>query len=130
MGCGGVEINMGGRRLLAVAGVLAVVALAGCGDQPPSEGSSPSAPTKTTSPVPLPSPSSTEGDPSGALVGVAEEGVEAGCWLLDGFLLLGGNEDLISSGREIRVTGQVQKDVATTCQQGIPYRVETVEPAS
>lgn len=80
----------------------------------------------TDSLLPTPEPSKPSG--AGELVGIPEPGVESGCWLLDGYLLLGGDDELLSSGRPVRVVGKVERDVATTCQQGIPYRVESVEP--
>lgn len=109
--------------------MVAVLALAGCGNQTGDNGTgrTTTGTTPTSSPVPSsPAPKSPTFAEPAELVGVAEAGVEAGCWLLDGFLLLGGDEELISSGQEIRVTGHIEKGVATTCQQGIPYRVENV----
>jgi len=119
-------------RLYVLALVCALMVLGGCGGQSDDDGllASPSpSPTEPASSAPTepsePQPPTSE---PGTLVGIPEQGVEAGCWLLKGFLLLGGDEDLISSGQEIRVTGQVAKDVVTTCQQGIPYRVDSATP--
>lgn len=84
-------------------------------------------------PVPpsKPGKSSPPGVPSGrlTLTGTAEPGVEAGCFLLQGYLLVGAARDLLHAGQRIRVTGRVRPDLVTTCQQGIPFLVDTVEPA-
>ncbi|TDE10924.1 hypothetical protein E1269_10605 [Jiangella asiatica] len=64
----------------------------------------------------------------GELTGVPERGVESGCWLLDGYLLLGADETLLASGQPLRITGHVEHDVLTTCQQGTPFRVENAVP--
>jgi hypothetical protein len=63
------------------------------------------------------------------LTGVPTAGVEARCWLLDGYLLLDVPAELIGTGRPITVTGRVEQDLMTTCQQGIPLRVESAEAA-
>ena len=63
------------------------------------------------------------------LTGVPEPAVEAGGLLLDGYLLIGGPRDLLSSGQRVRVTGRVQPDLLTIWQQGTPLVVETAEPA-
>ncbi|MGH8775979.1 MAG: hypothetical protein ACRDWI_12675 [Jiangellaceae bacterium] len=63
------------------------------------------------------------------LTGVPTEGVESGCLLLSGHLLLGGPRDLLASGQRVRVTGRVEPNVMSTCQQGIPFVVDSAEPA-
>jgi hypothetical protein len=63
------------------------------------------------------------------LTGTAYPGVESGCLLLHGYLLVGGPRDLLAGGQPVRVTGRVQPDLVTTCQQGIPLLVESAEPA-
>ncbi len=63
------------------------------------------------------------------LVGTPEPGVEAGCLILDGYLLLGGPRELLESGREVRVSGRAEPGAVTTCQQGTPFQVESAEPA-
>lgn len=50
--------------------------------------------------------------------------------MLDGYLLMGGDRDLLLSGQELRITGIIEKDVMTTCQQGTPFRVESATPAN
>lgn len=129
-------------RTVRVVAVLAALLPGGCADDsdPPDDAptsvptspSDPSQPPDATDPTdPFETPEPTEPEPGtpGAreLVGVPEPGVEAGCWLLDGHLLLGVDDELVSSGQRIRVTGIVERNMATTCQQGIPFRVETAE---
>jgi hypothetical protein len=65
------------------------------------------------------------------LRGTATAGVEANCILLtadDGksYLLIGGDREVIMSGARIEVAGKVMPDLMTTCQQGIPFTVDTV----
>jgi hypothetical protein len=84
-------------------------------------------------PVPpsTPATSGVPGVPSGrlTLTGTVEPGVESGCFLLQGYLLVGGPRDRLKPDQRIRVTGRVQRDLVTYCQQGIPFLVEAVEPA-
>jgi len=63
------------------------------------------------------------------LTGVVQPGVEAGCLLLQEYQLVGGPRELFGAGGPVRVTGRVQPDLMTVCQQGIPLVVETAEPA-
>ncbi len=81
-------------------------------------------PEPTPSDTPVPQPTTTPG--SVQLTGFPVPGVESGCWLLDGYLLMGGDQELIASGREVQVTGEAQPGVMTTCQQGTPLRVDSV----
>jgi hypothetical protein len=139
--------------------VLVGGALGGCagtGTTPPAD--EPGGPSVTSS-AGQPSPSASEGlptpTPSGAvptdpaqpappvptggstdkpsapmtLTGTVQAGVEPNCVLLDGYLLLGGPREQLRSGSRVTVTGRVQKDVMTTCQQGTPFMVETAKPA-
>lgn len=63
------------------------------------------------------------------LTGVPRPGVESGCWMLDGYLLIGVPGDLLGADLTITVTGRVQDDLMTTCQQGTPLVVDTAAPA-
>lgn len=108
------------------AAAVGVLLAAGCGDEPRTSGDDPATTVSPTAEIPTATPT-TLPDP-GELTGVPERGVEAGCWLLDGYLLLGGDETLLASGQQLRVTGHIARDVLTTCQQGTPFQVETVEP--
>jgi hypothetical protein len=97
-------------------------------ESPPPSGSSPS---PTVSPPPIP----TTKPPSGGATfrGQVEEGVEAGCLMLNVngkiYQLLGGDRTMLRPGRRVEVTGAVQPDLATTCQQGIPLVVREVRAA-
>ena len=63
------------------------------------------------------------------LTGTVAPGVEAGCLLLDNYLLLGGARDVVYPGARVTVTGRVRSGLMTICQQGTPFVVETAEPA-
>lgn len=91
----------------------------------------PAEPPPSTVPVPTRTPKTpggpTKPPPVGAatLTGTVESGVEPGCLLLDGYLLVGGPRDVLTAGASVIVTGKIQPDMMTTCQQGIPFVVET-----
>ena len=119
----------------ALSAVIAVVVmlLTGCGDdaQEPGGGHTAIPPTADVTTAP-PSDEPTTAPPTIGLIelrGVPEPGVESGCWLLDDYLLLGGDEDLLSSGQPLIITGRVERGVMTTCQQGTAFRVENAVPA-
>ncbi|MFV2017141.1 hypothetical protein [Micromonospora sp. LOL_023] len=105
----------------------------------PSGGSAmtPTPPAQTPGPpedLPSVPPGGTPGGPGTSsrpmtLSGTVQAGVENNCFLLDGYLLLGGSPDLVRAGARVTVTGHVQADLMTTCQQGIPFKVQRVEPA-
>ncbi len=89
----------------------------------------PSDPVDPTAPV-TPQPGKTRGGlpkPTATaemtLTGRIESGVEPGCLLLDGYLLLGGPRDVLTAGASVTVTGQPAPDMLTTCQQGTPFQV-------
>ncbi|MEE6256984.1 hypothetical protein [Plantactinospora sonchi] len=136
-------------RTLRIAAVVLVagLALAACdGSTPPDqpEGTqmtSPAQPEPTGAApgpagpgVPSGPPSTSTGPTRGVppsagsaitLTGVVREGVEHGCYLLDNYLLVGGPREVITAGGRVTVTGRVQADLMTTCQQGVPFMVET-----
>ena len=64
------------------------------------------------------------------LTGQIVEGVEAGCRLLDDYLLLPGpgvSRDEIRAGLTVTVrVGKAQPGMMTTCQQGTPFIVTEV----
>ncbi|WP_281900501.1 hypothetical protein [Micromonospora humidisoli] len=66
-----------------------------------------------------PGPGATE------LTGTVEAGVEPGCLLLDGHQLVGGPTDVLVKGARVTVTGRAQPDLMSTCQQGVPFLVES-----
>ena len=68
-------------------------------------------------------------DETVTLTGLPVPAVEAGGWLLDGYLLIGGPRELLGAGEPVRVTGRVHRDLATIWQQGTPFVVESAEPA-
>ena len=61
------------------------------------------------------------------LTGTVSSGVEPGCLLLDGYLLLGGPTDVLKSGARVTVTGKAEPGMMTTCQQGTPFVVESAK---
>ncbi|MCX4386672.1 hypothetical protein OG777_06985 [Micromonospora peucetia] len=139
---------------LAVSALAVCVALSACGGQdgigdtptptptgaqpvtsPPSPDPSvpptPSDPVDPTGPA-LPPPPKGSGGPTTSppaggttLTGTVTSGVEPNCLLLDNYLLVGGPRDVLTSGAKVTVTGRVQRDLLTTCQQGTPFLVET-----
>jgi hypothetical protein len=68
------------------------------------------------------------------LTGSVVEGVENGCLLLDAggdgsYLLVGGPREVMHPGAALVVTGHLDPDMVTTCQQGIPLVVTDAQPA-
>jgi hypothetical protein len=88
-------------------------------------GPTPRDPTGTPRLTRSPRPSLTSS--STTLIGTITEGVESGCLLLSGYLLVGGPRDVLTTGQAVRVTGHEEPRLQTTCQQGIPFVVETAE---
>lgn len=119
-------------RWLIVASLSALLA-AGCGQQPagPADPSpSPEAPVTSEYPEDVSaSPSSRAPAAPIRVTGVVTPGVEANCLLLEGYLLIGGDPEVLRLGATVTVTGRVDRDVLTTCQQGTPLLVATAEPA-
>ncbi|MEH0841862.1 hypothetical protein V6U81_05620 [Micromonospora sp. CPCC 205711] len=74
-------------------------------------------------------PSRPPGPGATTLTGTVQPGVEPNCLLLDGYQLIGGPRDVLSPGARVSVTGQAQPDMMTTCQQGIPFVVESARRA-
>ena len=101
---------------------------------PPANSTAPASPTRpvpgspTKSPrIPTPGQSASAG--ALTVTGVIAAGVEPNCLLLDGYLLVDGPRELLRSGARVSVTGRVQPDLMTTCQQGTPFVVESAKPA-
>jgi hypothetical protein len=108
---------------LLLAGLL-VAACAGPGDDGAGTGQGPAttiSPTSTTGPPP------TAGEVT--VTGAVAEGVEPGCLLLDGYLLVGGDRSKLQPGARVAVTGRVDRSLLSTCQQGVPLVVASIEPA-
>jgi len=59
------------------------------------------------------------------VTGTVAYGVEPNCVLLNGYLLLGGPRELFTPGALVTVTGRVDIDMLTTCQQGTPLVVQS-----
>ncbi|WP_431904241.1 hypothetical protein [Micromonospora carbonacea] len=100
-------------------------------DTPSADPADPVAPSGSTPPgrpslPPKPGgPSVPPGVGATTLTGTVEAGVEPGCRLLDGYQLVGGPADVLAAGAKVEVTGRAQPDLLTTCQQGIPFVVES-----
>jgi hypothetical protein len=115
--------------LLLVGLLAAACAEAGGGDAGAGQGAT-TAPTTapaTTGPVPTTEPAPPAGEVT--VTGTVSEGVEPGCLLLDGYLLVGGDRDQLRPGARVAVTGRVDRGLLSTCQQGVPLVVASVEPA-
>ena len=121
------------KLLRAVAGLLLagllVVACADPGDDGTGTGQGPATtpPTPTTEPPPTTGPPPTAGEVT--VTGTVGAGVEPGCLLLDGYLLVGGDRSKLQPGARVAVTGRVDRSLLSTCQQGIPLVVASIEPA-
>ncbi|GIF73715.1 hypothetical protein Asi02nite_32330 [Asanoa siamensis] len=134
-----------------------VVALAGCsasreGGGPAPSPASPSAPVSTPSVAPpagpspslsiapppptgrVPSPRPASPRPSGAksprvvnVTGTVTAGVEPGCLLLDGYLLVNAPTSLVYEGVRVKATLEVRTDLVTTCMQGTPAMITSAQ---
>lgn len=111
-----------------VAALCCLVLLAGCGQQ-----ADPNSPGPQPPPSSAPSTSEPVESPAGGtmtLRGKVEQGVEAGCMVLhtdDGdYLLFGAPATKAQAGAEVEVTGRIATDVASICQQGEPFVVESI----
>ncbi|MDG4793302.1 hypothetical protein [Micromonospora sp. WMMD1082] len=137
---------------IAATALIVCTALVACGGQDAGDGPAPPTPTGASPVTELPTPDPTGSAPppsdpvdptapasppgkrpSGeprptatselTLTGRIESGVEPGCLLLDGYLLLGGPRDVLTAGASVTVTGRPAPDMLTTCQQGTPFQV-------
>jgi hypothetical protein len=111
--------------------LLVALALAGCANSGESAG----APAPSFSSAPAPASSSAPASPEESagstktLTGTITAGVEPGCLLLDGHLLIVSDPKLKSAakaGATVTVTGQVQPGMMSTCQQGTPLIVTSL----
>ncbi|GAA0383684.1 MULTISPECIES: hypothetical protein [Micromonospora] len=141
---------------IAAAALIVCTALVACAGQDAGDGSA--APTGAPSVTDLPTPDPTGAvpppvdpvDPTApltkpgkqpggqpqptstsemTLTGRVESGVEPGCLLLDGYLLLGGPREVLTAGASVTVTGRPAPGLMTTCQQGTPFQVASAKRA-
>ena len=127
------------RLLPLLAGLLAGLLAAGCGDPGDGDdGAGQGAPTTTapatTTTVPGKRTEPTRTGGPVTVVGTVAEGVEPGCLLLQAeaggsFLLVGGERAELRPGRRVAVTGRVDRSLLSTCQQGEPLVVASIAAA-
>jgi Protein of unknown function (DUF5818) len=119
---------------LLLAGLLLVACAGSGGDGGGSAQGDPTTAAPTTPPGG--SPATGPVAPSGqvTLTGTVRAGVEPDCLLLEAenggrYLLVGGERAELRPGARVAVTGRVDPDLLSTCQQGQPLVVAAVEPA-
>jgi hypothetical protein len=93
------------------------------------------APTATAPPTDAPTDPTPTGKPGTTTVtGVVSQGVEPGCVVLDAggeqLLLVGAERGSTPDGARVTVTGTRTPGLVSTCQQGTPFEVASVEPAA
>ncbi|MGA8044708.1 MAG: hypothetical protein WCA30_00420 [Dermatophilaceae bacterium] len=132
-------------HLASIAGLAVVVAACGTATEPPGEAASTPAvtsesPTRTAAPSQTPTgPIATIPPGSGSLervtvTGLLEEGVESGCVVItddqSGQVYTVTGTDLPERlGERVTVTGTVDPDMVSYCQQGAILLVDEVTPA-
>jgi hypothetical protein len=126
------------RPRLPLAGLLLAGLLLTACAEPDRDDSGPAQGGATTVPTTLPGnpPATRPTQPGGqvTVTGGVREGVEPGCLLLDAeeggrrYLLVGGERAELQAGARVKVTGRVEPDLVSTCQQGEPLVVATIEP--
>jgi hypothetical protein len=122
------------RRLAGclLAGLLVAACADSGGDGGAGQGGATTVPATapTTAPGGRTEPTRTGGPVT--VTGTVTEGVEPGCLLLkatDGgqYLLVGGDRAELRPGRRLAVTGRVDRGLLSTCQQGEPLVVASIE---
>jgi hypothetical protein len=112
------------RRLAVL--VVSVGALTACANQPAtSVGEQPAASPSFS--IPAEESPSVEAK---TLTGTIKAGVEPGCLLLDNHLLIIKDQTMkaqAKAGAKVTVTGQVQEDMMSTCMQGTPFLVTSLQ---
>ena len=89
----------------------------------------------TTVPTTLPGKGTEPTPPAGevTVTGTVVEGVEPNCLLLSGggrtYLLVGGDRAELRAGARVTVTGRADRGLLSTCQQGEPLVVASIEAA-
>jgi hypothetical protein len=140
------------RFTLAVASLAGLAALTACagpsGNVPEGGATTTSGAAVTSSPAPEPTPTAGSSVPASnpppeitpsattdpatgevTVTGTVEAGVEPGCLLLEGYLLMDGDPAVIQPGRRVRVTGNETEIFVSYCQQGRPFLVTSAELA-
>jgi hypothetical protein len=123
-------------NLRALAGLLLAGALlAACADPGVDGGGAAGATSTVPTTVPGNPPLTRPTAPAGGqltVTGTVRDGVEPGCLLLDAeqgrYLLIGGERGELRAGTRVQVTGRVVPDLMSTCQQGEPLVVASIQP--
>jgi hypothetical protein len=130
-------MNLGKHARLLAGLLLAGLLLVACAEPDPDDGG-PAQGGATTVPTTLPDDPPVTGPtrPTGqvTLTGTVRAGVEPNCLLLEAenggsYLLVGGERAELAPGSRVAVTGRVDRDLLSTCQQGEPLVVASIEPA-
>ena len=61
------------------------------------------------------------------MTGTVTAGVEPGCLLLEGYLLVNAPTSLVYEGVRVKVTLEVRGDLVTTCMQGTPATITSAQ---
>ena len=128
------------KLLRALAGLLLAGLLAAACADPGGDGAGagqgPATTAPTTPPTTAPPTSGTiPAPPAGEVTvsGTVTPGVEGNCLLLEAkggpYLLIGGDRAKLRPGARVAVTGRVDRDLLSICQQGVPLVVASIEPA-
>jgi hypothetical protein len=101
-------------------------------DSGTGQGGATTVPTTLPGNPPVTGPATPAGEVT--VTGTVREGVEPGCLLLDAeggtrYLLVGGERAELAPGSRLAITGRVDRDLLSTCQQGEPLVVARIEPA-
>jgi hypothetical protein len=117
--------------------VLLAALLAACAgpdrdDSGPAQGGATTVPTTLPGNAPATEPTRPAGEVT--VTGTVREGVEPDCLLLEAeqggpYLLIGGERAELQAGARVKVTGRADPDLVSTCQQGEPLVVSSIEPA-
>jgi hypothetical protein len=124
------------HRLFALGVLVALTGLTACGsaDGPAAPPGSPY-PTESPTSTPVEDLTPSSSGPGAAIDvrGTITEGVEAGCLVFtpqsaatDGSWVLIGKTAGLEAGQTVTLRGVPAPEVMTTCQQGTPFRVESV----
>jgi hypothetical protein len=111
--------------------LLAGPLVAGCADADGDDGGT--SPATTTMAAATSTTDATPPAGETTVTGTVTEGVEPNCLLLEAaggpYLLVGGDRGQLRPGARVAVTGRVDRGLLSTCQQGLPLVVASIEPA-